>query len=68
MDLVGLKHCPACRKASSALCLWVQTPSLCHPAVQPWSVPCLGAGPGGHLCPNHLVAPDIFKESHWGGL
>lgn len=67
MGLVGLRHCPAC---SSILCPVPvgQTPSLCHPAVQPCSVPCLGAGPGGHLCPNHLVAPDIFKESRWCGL
>lgn len=34
----------------------------------PGSVPCPGAGCGGHLCPNHLVAPDIFKKSHWCGL
>lgn len=64
MGLVGLRRCPACRHMSSALCLWVQAPSLCCPAVQPCSIPCLG----GHLCPSHLVAPDAFKESHWCGL
>lgn len=39
MGLVGLRHCPACRRVSSALCL--QTPSLCRPAGQLWSVPCV---------------------------
>lgn len=39
MGLVGPRHCPACREVSSALCLWGQTPSLCHPAVQPWIRP-----------------------------
>lgn len=34
-----------------------------HPPVQPWSFSCLMAGHGGHLCPSHLVAPDILKGS-----
>lgn len=34
-----------------------------HPfTVLLWSFPCLRAGHRGHLCPSHLVAPDIFKK------
>lgn len=64
MGLVGLRHCPACgeESVSSALCWWGQALSLHRPAVQLWSFLCLMAGYGGHLCPGHLVAPDVLKK------
>lgn len=62
MGLVGLRHCPACREERIR-------PLPCgggvkhHPCtILLWSFPCLMAGRGGHLCPSHLVAPDILKK------
>lgn len=70
MGLVGPRHCPACREVSSALV------GACGAKHRPCatllssrgSVPCLGTGCGGHLCPSHLVAPDMFKKSPWCAL
>lgn len=63
MGLVGPRHCPGHREVSPALS-WHQTLSLCL-SCAPLCTVLLSRG---HLCPSHLVAPDICKKSHWCGL